>query len=283
MNYYAKIQEVIDFIEDNLKEDIDVLSIAQRSCFSVTHFYRMFQAMVGDTVKSYIQKRRLSNAAVELIQSNKRLIDIAFSYRYNSQEVFTRSFSKAFGITPGRYRTQKSKLVLYRKVNVYQRMLTYLKQGIFIEPNIILDKEFKIVGIKEIVKPSSKSIANLWHNFTSTKSNIKGLVSQDAVFGVCEYMPNITDESEFYYFAGAEVTSFYDTPKGMSMKIIPSSKYAVFTHKGPITELKNTYNFIHGIWIPQSGYELAELDTLELYDSRATMTDCEFDIYIPIK
>lgn len=80
MDYYTNIQRAIDFIELNLKEDIDVLLVIQMSHFSITHFYRIFQAMVGDSVKSYIQKRRLSNIATELVNSNKRLIDVAFEY-----------------------------------------------------------------------------------------------------------------------------------------------------------------------------------------------------------
>ncbi|BCN31914.1 AraC family transcriptional regulator [Anaeromicropila herbilytica] len=283
MNYYDNIQRAIDYIELNLKEDIDVLLVIQMSHFSITHFYRIFQAMVGDSVKSYIQKRRLSNIATELVNSNKRLIDVAFEYGYNSQEVFTRAFNKAFNITPGKYRTQKSKVVLYKKINVYERMLANQGRIIYIEPQIILDKEFKLIGMKETVKPGSERIKNLWDSFTSKKSEIKNILTQDTVLGICEYMPNITDESEFSYFAGVEVKDFSDIPKGMLIKIIPNSKYAVFTHKGSLSKLKDTYNFIYGVWLPQSGYELAELDTIELYDSRSNAADSEFDIHIPLK
>ncbi|MDT8718688.1 AraC family transcriptional regulator [Clostridium sp. 19966] len=283
MNYYANIQRAIDYIELNLKEDIDVLLVIEMSHFSITHFYRIFQAMVGDSVKSYIQKRRLSNIATELVNSNKRLIDVAFEYGYNSQEVFTRAFTKAFSITPGKYRTQKSKVFLYKKINVYERMLANSVKSIYIDPQIILDKEFKLIGMKETVKPGSEGIKNLWHNFTSKKSEVKNILAQDTVIGICEYMPNITDESKFSYFAGVEVTDFFDIPKEMLIKIIPNSKYAVFTHKGSLSKLKDTYNFIYGIWLPQSGYELAELDTIELYDSRSNTADPEFDIHIPLK
>lgn len=283
MIYYRRIQKAIDYIELNLKEDIDVLSIAKVSCFSVTHFYRIFQAMVGDSVKRYIQKRRLSDAAIELIKSNKRLIDVAFEYRYNSQEVFTRAFSRAFGITPGRYRAEKNKLVLYQKANVHQKILANFDEGIFIDPKIILDKEFKMVGMKNIVKPGSKAIKKLWDNFNLRKSEIKNVVKQDSVLGLCEYMPDITDDSEFYYCVMTEVTDFYNTPKGMISKTIPHSKYAVFAHKGSLVELKNTYSFIYGVWLPHSGYELAELDTFELYGSNSTDNEYELDIYIPLR
>lgn len=237
MNYYSRIQKAIDFIELNLKEDIDVFSVAKEASFSVTHFYRIFHAMIGDSVKNYNQKRRLSNIATELVTYDKRLIDIAFEYGYNSQEVFTRAFSKAFGITPGKFRVQKNKMVLYKKANIYKRMLVSSEQDIFIEPEIILDKEFKVIGMKKIVKPGSKAITNLWSNFILRKSEVKSIITQDSVFGICEYIPNITDESEFSYFAGIEVENFYDIPKEMVSKTIPISKYAVFTHRGSLAEM----------------------------------------------
>lgn len=283
MNYYSQIQKAIDFIELNLKEDIDILSVVEKTHFSVTHFYRIFQAMVGDSIKNYIQKRRLSNIATELVITDKRLIDVAFEYGYNSQEVFTRAFTKAFNITPGRYHAQKSKIVLYERINVYEKMLANLETSFYIEPKIILDKAYKLIGMKEMLKPGSDEIKNLWNTFTSRKSEVKNVIAPNIELGICEYMPNITDESEFSYFAGIEVTDFCDVPKLMLGKTITNSKYAVFTHKGPLTMLKDTYNFIYGVWLPQSGYELAEADTIELYDNRLTTAEAEFDIHIPLQ
>ena len=283
MDYYSHIQKAIDFIELNLKEDIDILSVVEMTHFSVTHFYRIFQAMVGDSIKNYIQKRRLSNIATELVITDKRLIDVAFEYGYNSQEVFTRAFTKAFNITPGRYHAQKSKIVLYEKINVYERMLASLETSFYLEPKIILDKAYKLIGMKEMLKPGSDEIKNLWNTFTSRKSEVKNVIAPNIELGICEYMPNITDESEFSYFAGVEVTDFCHVPKSMLNKTITNFKYAVFTHKGPLTMLKDTYNFIYGVWLPQSGYELAEADTIELYDNRLTTTEVEFDIHIPLQ
>lgn len=281
MNYCKNVQKSIDFFEQHLKDDIDINTIIQQSCFSTTHFYRIFQALVGESLKDYIRKRRLSEAAIELCVSKKRLIDVAFEYGFNSQEVFTRAFSKLFGITPGRYRVLKKKMVLYEKVNVYQKMIVNLNKGNSIESKIIFDKEFRVIGLMQMVKPGNVSIRNLWSNFNLRKFEVVNAVTPNNLLGLCEYMPKITDESEFVYIACIEVNGFSNIPKGMITKVIPPSKYAVFTHKGPIGWLKTTYDYIYGAWLPYSGYELAELDTIELYNSNNP--DCMIDIYIPIK
>lgn len=286
MDYYVSIQKSLDYIEQNLKMDIDINLIVNQSFFSITHFYRIFQAMVGDSVKDYIRKRRLSNAAIELLTSEKRLIDIAFEYGFQSQEVFTRAFLRTFDTTPGRYRVSKSKIVLYEKVNIHQRNITILNGGIIMEPKIIFDKEFKVIGMKRLVKPGDDTIKSLWCDFNARRSEIKNATSPDVCLGLCEYIPNLTNDSNFTYIACIEAINFSDVPNGMISKTIPHSKYAIFTHKGPLCKLKSTYAFIYASWLPNSTYELAELDTIELYDSRSadcSSPDYEFDIYIPIK
>lgn len=153
------------------------------------------------------------------------------------------------------------------------------------EPKIIVDKEFKIIGLKKLIKPESEAIPDLWSNFFSRRYEIKSEVKPDVALGLSEYL-NIKIDSEFNYCACVEVTDFNGIPKGMIAKTISPSKYAVFTHKGPMTERNKTLNYIYGTWLPGSGYELAETDIIELYDSRSidiSSPNCEFDIYIPLK
>lgn len=280
MNYCENIQKSIDYIEKNIKEDIDIYTAVQQSGYSTTHFYRIFQAFMGETIKEYIIKRKLSDAAIELVTTKKRLIEIAVDYGFNSQEVFTRAFTKLFNITPGRYRKTKNSIILYDRVNTYHKILANI--GDAIEPIIVLEKEFKLVGIKRTVKPGDILIRNLWDEFNLRKFEISNVVTDGNMLGICEYTPNITDESEFEYFAGIEVADFDIIPKGMVSKTISRSKYAVFAHEGNMNELKTTYNNIYGIWLPLSGNELAEMDTIEIYSVKNSQ-DCKLNIYIPLK
>ncbi|NUU61245.1 GyrI-like domain-containing protein [Paenibacillus agri] len=60
--------------------------------------------------------------------------------------------------------------------------------------------------------------------------------------------PEITDESNFTYIASIEGIDLKPVPSGMIQRTILSSKYAVFTHKGSLNNLKHTYNCIYGVW-----------------------------------
>jgi AraC family transcriptional regulator len=280
MNYCENIQKSIDYIENNIKEDIDINMVVQQSGYSTTHFYRIFQAFMGEAIKEYIIKRKLSNAAIELAVTNKRLIEVAIDYGFNSQEVFTRAFTKLFHITPGRYRKSKSSIVLYEKINAYQKLMDHI--GDVLIPKIVLEKEFKIVGLKKTVKPGSALIRTLWDEFTSRKCEVANAVTKEDILGICEYLPSITDESEFEYLAGVEVKDYDYIPDGMITKTIPLSKYAVFTHKGSVSDLKATYDNIYGKWLPLSGIELAEADTIEIYSLKDNQ-ESTLDIYIPLQ
>lgn len=117
MDYNSRIKATIDYIEENIGRPIDLLDLSKKAFCSVPHFYRIFNSIVGMSVKDYIRKRRLSIAARELISNpQKRIIDIAYDYEFNSQEVFTRAFLKEFGVTPGEYRRKKGEgVVLFDK------------------------------------------------------------------------------------------------------------------------------------------------------------------------
>ena len=119
MDYYLRIQATIDYIEENINKPIDLLDLSKKAFCSVPHFYRIFNSIVGMSVKDYIRKRRLSIAANELISSSKRIIDIAYDYEFKSQEVFTRAFLKEFGITPGAYRRKQGEgVILFNKFDM---------------------------------------------------------------------------------------------------------------------------------------------------------------------
>lgn len=104
------IKEVIDFIEGKLDSEVTLKEIADIAGFSPFHFHRLFQSLTGETIVEYIRKRRLTNAALELVGTDKRIIDIAFDYNFESQESFTRAFKRHFGINPGQYRKDKPKV-----------------------------------------------------------------------------------------------------------------------------------------------------------------------------
>ena len=106
MDRLARVQSTIDYIEVHLRDELPTEQIARVAGFSMWHFQKVFSSAVGDTLKDYVRKRRLTSALQELGSGDRRIIDIALDYQFESQEAFTRSFKSVFGKTPGECRKE---------------------------------------------------------------------------------------------------------------------------------------------------------------------------------
>jgi AraC family transcriptional regulator len=104
MNYYERIQKSIDYIENNIGNEITLEKISDEAMMSLSNFYRIFFSIVGYTVKEYIRLRRISLAAQELKDNRMKIIDIAHKFFYASPDSFSRAFKKATGSLPHEFR-----------------------------------------------------------------------------------------------------------------------------------------------------------------------------------
>lgn len=117
MDYSREIKKSIDYIEANLCKEIKLSNLAQQSYLSRFYFHRIFRNLVGETIMVYVRKRRLTEAALELIRTDNKIIDIALKYQFGSQESFARAFKKMYGMAPREYRHSKRSIILSDRAN----------------------------------------------------------------------------------------------------------------------------------------------------------------------
>jgi AraC-like DNA-binding protein len=110
MEYLIPLNRALEYFENGLTQTISIQETATAVGYSRSRFGCLFRATIGETPGEYIRKRRLSEAARELVTSKKRILDIALDYQFESQEAFTRSFKRMFHLSPAAYR-QKRRLV----------------------------------------------------------------------------------------------------------------------------------------------------------------------------
>lgn len=67
------IQNAVQYIEDNLTEDLQIEDIAAKAYVSPFHFQRIFNVLCGFTLGEYIRSRRLTLAAQELSLSEAKV------------------------------------------------------------------------------------------------------------------------------------------------------------------------------------------------------------------
>lgn len=100
------IEKVIDYIENNLSEPLPLDAIAKNAGYSKYHLNRMFKDYVGCSLYQYIQRRRLTEAARLLIDTDMSITDISLIAGYDTQQAFTFAFRKTYQIAPRNYRAK---------------------------------------------------------------------------------------------------------------------------------------------------------------------------------
>lgn len=293
MKNIKRLQRAIDFIEDNLDENIAIASAAQAAAFSHWHFQTVFHAVTGDTVKVYLRKRRLTRAGIALCSSQIQIIDIALIAGFESQQSFSRAFKTQFGITPAVCRKQDIKSIMINsKPKITEEYLRHLSIGINMQPVIKTLDSILAIGMEthfiSAAAPRFNAlevIPRLWGDFRARKSEISNLAGEYNV-GVTfpKWEGQKSNLENMLYVACAAVTSDISPPKGMVRIEIPAGRYAIFTHKGKVEGIAHTMRYIYGSWLPKSEHQLRDAPHLELYDHRFIYNEnrSECDIAIPI-
>jgi AraC-like DNA-binding protein/ligand-binding sensor protein len=92
------------FIEEHYDEQIHLDDVAKKVNTSVRYFCKVFKKFTGMTFVEYLTRLRIEKSKHLLLDSNKRVSEIAFEVGFESLTQFNRSFKKFSGQTPTEYR-----------------------------------------------------------------------------------------------------------------------------------------------------------------------------------
>lgn len=98
------VKKVIDYIENHLEKEINLDNISENAGYSKFHLNRIFTEYTGITIYQYLQRRRLTVAAEQLVCSDKPIMQIAFEAGYNTQQSFSFAFKQMYLYPPKLYR-----------------------------------------------------------------------------------------------------------------------------------------------------------------------------------
>ncbi|MDG2533665.1 AraC family transcriptional regulator [Sphingomonas sp. HITSZ_GF] len=104
-NYRARMQRVLDHIDQNLDAPLDLETLSRVAAFSKFHFHRQFAATFGLSVHRYVQLARMKRASQRLVSgAGESVTDIAMDAGYDAPDAFARAFRQRFGQTPSSFR-----------------------------------------------------------------------------------------------------------------------------------------------------------------------------------
>ena len=248
-------QASIDYIEQNLPEELNIEDISKKAALSPFYYQRIFGALCGMTVGEYIRARRMTMAAQELACSDNKVIDIALKYGYDSPDSFAKAFQRFHGITPAQAREPGANLRSFAPLHI---KIT-LEGGNMLDYKIVDKAPFTVVGIKKRFssETSYKEVPEFWDEWKSDMKGLKGM------FGVCSDM----DGKTFDYWIADLYLPLEDIPEGCETYQIPGGLWALFPCRGPLPDSMQKVNTqIWSEWLPSlQGYTLAGNYSLECY------------------
>lgn len=108
MNHQKNIiSGVVDYIENNIFENLSINTLSTISGYSIWHLQRLFKKHIGVNIGSYIRYRRLSKSAVLLKRSRISILEVAIATGFSSQQSYCRVFKNFFGVTPKKFRLER--------------------------------------------------------------------------------------------------------------------------------------------------------------------------------
>jgi AraC family transcriptional regulator len=285
MDHILIMVEAIDFIEANLKKPITIADMADAVSYSLYYFCRTFNQITQQTPYDYLIRRRLTEAAHELVNTEKKIIQIALEYKFNNPETFSRAFKRMFSVQPNQYRKRGSALSNILMGKITQPYLQHLNKGDFLRSQLEDRESFQVVGLMAWEKNGPNVPSELWKNLSSVLQDGSVAVESCHFFGISW---SITPEkvNERCYFLGYEIKGL--TPHGprLTQKTIPASRYARFIHKGITKEIPLSLFYIHHTWLPKSGHHVSQPFLIEEFGPEGPSSDhpgSERNLLLPIQ
>ncbi|ALB28549.1 AraC family transcriptional regulator [Companilactobacillus heilongjiangensis] len=277
---------LMDYIEQNITEDISDEKIAKIVGTSGYQFRRMFSYLAGMTLNEYIKYRRLSLANIDLVNGD-RVTDVAYKYQYQSIDGFTRAFKDWSGFLPSEVMKNRVQKTLPKF-----SFFIDIKGGNTLDYKIKQMPKFNIIGVSKRVPVQFEGVNNEivalaqsisqtqreeMHQLANLELNRPLNVSYD--FDV-DYLQEKGQLTHMIGMATTKENNFSD----LESLEIPANTWAVFSVRGDFPQaMQETNARIYSEWLPSSNYELIELPNFSITDYKPDNKDVYSEIWIPIK
>ncbi|HNT74425.1 MAG TPA: AraC family transcriptional regulator [Anaerolineae bacterium] len=276
MSDLASMAQAVDFIEARLRDPIGVGDVAAAVAYSLYHFCRTFKAWTHFTPYDYLMRRRVSEAARELLDSDRKIIDIALDYQFNAPETFSRAFKRVLGMQPNQWRKQGRAGYRQLMPRLTEAHLEHLQHGAPWQPAIVEHPALNLIGVMTLGDDAPAAWEALRREWTAC-----GLADAGGEFyGWTWCAANGTVTAAL----AARVESGANAEAGaLVAKTLPARTYLRVPHRGAARNLALTLDYAYHIWLPQSDYRAALPWYVEHYGAPPNRSaDSLWDIYFPV-
>lgn len=277
MNIIKLFNDTVNYIETVIDGEIDEKKISSLSGYSYPMFSRLFSMLTEITLSEYIRSRRLTEAAIDLRDTDEKIIDIAMKYGYESPDAFGAAFKKFHGFTPSEVKEGKP----FKLVSKIQIALS-VKGGRSMDIKIEKKQAFKVAGYNE-QDINSSLCPNVWDKLYEKYSHeeLAGLGKGESV-GVCH---DVESPDRINYMAGY-ITTDVEKAKSMGLEVleVDEAEYAVVELTGKVPECIHAgWKYLMEVFFPEHGYIHSGKPDFEYYFKGDMYSpDYKMELWVPV-
>jgi AraC family transcriptional regulator len=252
--YLDRIERVRTHIRDNLDAPLDLDTLADVACLSRFHWTRIYQAMTGESPVETVRRLRLERAARDLATGDADLHRLAIRSGYTSQSAFTRAFAIAYGMPPATFRSSGLHAELAAAIKEQNAMAFPIDlRTLPTRPAIGLEHRGPYHGIGATFGLLFSELARA--NLTDHVVGIFGRYLDD---------PKLVAPADLHSHACAFIHHPVTAPAPLVTFEACGGLHAVLTYKGPYSAMQPAYDWLFGVWLPQSGRVPRDAPCLEI-------------------
>ena len=290
--YLRRINQVIDYLNDNLARSVSLEELASVAFFSPFHFHRIFVAMMGETLNTFTNRMRNERAARLVKFSKKSIEEIAAECGFSSTATLSRSFKQYFEVSPGKYRKgeqiKNSKICKdFHPISQYHCNRTQEKpEHLFpVQIKQLLQRRIAYIRVTDAFREGVVIAA-----FTKLINWSKdvGMYKFGTIFGMSKDDPEVTPKEKFRYEACITLPMDFkvDSDSPVQTTILPACKYAFTKVSGDINLVAAGINYLFDNWLIKSKYECGTQPGLEVFLDKTNVCNWshfDLELGIPIK
>jgi AraC family transcriptional regulator len=101
-----RLKRVLDYIGDNLAEDLSLAQLASVTGMSPHYFAELFKRSTGQPPHRYVLLQRIDRAKDRLQKTGRSVIDVGLDVGFHNPSHFARTFRKFVGTSPSRFQSE---------------------------------------------------------------------------------------------------------------------------------------------------------------------------------
>ena len=252
------VNQSIDYIMQHLDEDLSVESVAGQFFISKYHFSRIFKAVTGESVYAFMKRCKVDQSAVDMkLNPEKSITDIGLDYGYSSSN-YSSVFKKHHDASPVKFR--QSIPTSDMPVPFTPERTAHFKTAQEYASRIEIQELSDFFVLYERFIGNYVELEKHWYRFL----DLYQAYLQEETILVERFFndPAITNSSQCI----CDICMTVGEECGLdNLMRIRGGRWVVYHFDGEIKDIFETLQGIFNVWLPRSGYRMAQRYGLNIY------------------